>query len=182
MTDASSSKPTPDTSQPSQVETNDFNSRFVPERYDVEQYAGAVYGTIIAALSIVTLQPVDGFESAIAIVVTGAVFTTAHGYANWAGRGMVHGLGGSKWRSLGRAVMHEVPMIEGCYLPAAVLGVSSIFFARSTAGWLAMGVCVAQMAFWGVMIARRNNTSPYFGAALNIALGLTMVLLKWLVH
>lgn len=149
-----------------------------------ETIAGTVYGTIVV-LSVITAGA-KAFEHApwqLAAIaaVTVVVFWVAHVYA--------HGLGESL--SIGRRLtpseLAAIARRESSILLAAVAPVAMIVLgalgavAVSTALWLAVGAGVATLTVQGVRYARLERLSrvgTIITVAVNLALGLTIALLK----
>ncbi|MER5352240.1 hypothetical protein ABT093_18170 [Kitasatospora sp. NPDC002551] len=151
------------------------------ERARRTDYAGAVYGSMLAA-SVIAASSVDGphprFSLILLLVVTGLVFWAAHVYAHVAGQ-----------REAGRQVSrrqvvevgrHEWPIVEAAALPALAVLVSPWLGTRENA-WLALGVAVAQQVGWASLGARRAGAAPrqvLAEAVVNLLLGLVIVAAK----
>ena len=152
-----------------------------------ETIAGAVYGTIIVMATLVAGAPAFKHELwhlfAI-VVVTTLVFWAAHIYA--------HGLGESL--SLGRRITsselahiahRERAMGLAVVLPAVALVLGALGVIRgSWSIWLALALGVVALATQGFRYARLERLSALgttVVVCLNLALGLSLVLLKVIV-
>ncbi|WP_370151152.1 hypothetical protein [Streptacidiphilus sp. EB129] len=151
-----------------------------PSRTD---YAGAVYGSLLAA-SVIAASSVAGkfprFETVVLLLVTGLVFWVAHVYAHLVGERSVGQLiDWSKVRQVGKS---EWSIAEAAVLPAAVVAVSPVLGLSLTAtGWLALTVAVAQQVSWayiGAMHASASRREAAVEAAVNLVLGLVIVAAK----
>lgn len=149
-----------------------------------ETIAGTVYGTIVV-LSIVTAGATaleqDLWGLGVIAGVTVVVLWVAHVYA--------HGLGESLHaaRRLTGTELAAIARRESSIVRAAVLPVAAIFlgalgvFEDRTALWLAVAVGVATLAAQGVRYARLerlSRTGTIVTVAVNLALGLVIVVLK----
>jgi hypothetical protein len=148
--------------------------------------AGTVYGTIVV-LSVVTAASTvehDLWRLAVIAAATVVVYWIAHVYA--------HGLGESlkAGRRLTATELAAIARRESSILLAAVMPVAAILlgglgvFATRTALWVAVGVGVATLTVQGLRYARLERLSPagtIVTVAINLALGLVIVLLKALV-
>jgi hypothetical protein len=150
--------------------------------------AGAVYGTILVLAVISALSEYDDSTS-LAILggtfATSAVFWIAHVYADVLSRRAI-GDRTPLWPLLGIAARQEWPLIEAALAPALplLLGVLGLF-GTTPAVTLALLVGLADLAAWGYIAGRRMHESrmrSLASAAVAIALGTAMVLLKNLVH
>jgi hypothetical protein len=152
-----------------------------------ETIAGTVYGTIIVMATLVAGAPAfkkDLWSLLAIVVVTTLVFWAAHIYA--------HGLAESL--QLGRRLTaselaqiahRERAMGLAVVLPAAALVLGGVGVIRgSMAIWLALGLGVAALATQGVRYARLerlSRTGTAIVVGLNLALGLSIVVLKVIV-
>lgn len=149
-----------------------------------ETIAGTVYGTIVV-LSVVTAGATalerDLWGLGVIAGVTVVVLWVAHVYS--------HGLGESLHvgRRLTATELDAIARRESSIVRAAVLPVAAIFlgalgvFEDRTALWLAVAVGVATLAAQGVRYARLerlSRTGTIVTVAVNLALGLVIVVLK----
>lgn len=146
-------------------------------------YAGAVYGSMLAASVVATAGVVGAYpriQLAVMLIVTGLVFWCAHVYARLAGERLVGQ--GITWRETRRVAGHEWSIVEAAILPAAVVLVSpALGLGLAGTAWLALGVAVAQQVVWAFMGAVRAGASRRQAAVeglANLALGLIIVAAK----
>ncbi|MEU6662978.1 hypothetical protein [Streptomyces sp. NPDC046821] len=144
-------------------------------------YAGAVYGSLLAASVLAASsvhEPFPRLQLILLLLVTGIVFWLAHVYAHVAGE---REAGTSVTRAeIRRIASHEWPIVEAAALPALAVLVSPKLGTGENA-WLALGVAVAQQVFWACLGARRAGASrPQVVAqgAVNLLLGLVIVAAK----
>lgn len=152
-----------------------------------EAIAGTVYGTIIVLATITagaTAFQNDLWRLCVIIIASVMVVWIAHVYS--------HGLGQSlhlrrrlTWTELMAITRREyaIPLAAVLPLISLVLGATGVLAGR-TALWLAMGIGVATLTLEGLSYARierLNRTATIVTVAINLALGLTIVLLKALV-
>jgi len=151
---------------------------------DRADYAGAVYGSLLAASVVVgsapRRTPTPALSLVILLVATGVVFWLAHVYASLAGdreRGV----------ALTRQEMHRVgtrewPLAQAALPPAAAAGLCWLLgFSDATAAWCALFVALASQVGWTVVAGTRSDANPLLiivSAAVNLLLGLVIVLLK----
>jgi hypothetical protein len=152
-----------------------------------EAIAGTVYGTIIVLATITAGASafVDDLWR-LCVIITTSVFVVwiAHVYS--------HGLGQSlhmrrrlTWTELMAIAQREyaIPLAAVLPLISLILGATGILSGR-TAVWLAIGIGVATLTLEGLGYARLerlNLTATIATVSINLALGLTIVLLKALV-
>jgi hypothetical protein len=152
-----------------------------------EAIAGTVYGTIIVLATITAGAAAfenDLWRLCVIITASVAVVWVAHVYS--------HGLGQSlhlrrrlTWTELMAIARREyaIPLAAVLPLISLVLGATGLLAGR-TAVWLAMGLGVATLTLEGLSYARlerMNRTATIATVAVNLALGLAIVLLKSLV-
>lgn len=144
-------------------------------------YAGAVYGSLLAA-SVIAATNVHEEHPRLSLIVlllvTGIVFWMAHVYAHLAGEREVGRA--VSWGEVRRVGRHEWSIVEAAALPALAVLVSPWLGAGENA-WLAIGVAVAQQVVWATLGARRagaSNRQVAAEAAVNLALGLLIVVAK----
>ncbi|MFG2310524.1 hypothetical protein ACGFS9_17895 [Streptomyces sp. NPDC048566] len=142
-------------------------------------YAGAIYGSILAA-SVVAAAGAGGVHTRLDVilllVVTGLVFWATHVYAHLAGERIV---GQSwSWREIRRSGVHEWAIVEAAALPAAAVAVSGFGLSVNTGLWLALGVAVTQQVLWaclGAVRAGAGRGQVIAEGVVNLALGLIIV-------
>ncbi|MEU7095513.1 hypothetical protein [Kitasatospora aureofaciens] len=148
---------------------------------DRTDYAGAVYGSMLAA-SVIAASGVHETRPRLSLilllVVTGLVFWVAHVYAHLAGeREVGRRVGWHRVREVGR---EEWPLVEASALPALAVLVSP-WLGTGDSAWLAVGVAVAQQVGWATLGARRAGASTGQAAVegvVNLLLGLCIVAAK----
>ncbi|MEU6970077.1 hypothetical protein AB0A71_20510 [Kitasatospora aureofaciens] len=148
---------------------------------DRTDYAGAVYGSMLAA-SVIAASGVHETRPRLSLivllVVTGLVFWVAHVYAHLAGeREVGRRVGWHRVREVGR---EEWPLVEASALPALAVLVSP-WLGTGDSAWLAVGVAVAQQVGWATLGARLAGASTGQAAVegvVNLLLGLCIVAAK----
>jgi hypothetical protein len=150
-------------------------------------YAGAIYGSILAASVVATAGTTGEYprlEAVVLLVVTGLVFWATHVYAQIAGERIV----GQRWslRQIRRIGTHEWSIVEAATLPAAAVALSAVFGTSVGTGlWIALGIAVAQQIMWACLGAVRAGASRGLVVAegfVNLALGLIIVAAKVVLH
>ncbi len=155
---------------------------------DEHNYAGAIYGTILATSVVAGLseggQVADG-PAALVVLSTSIVFWIAHVYAGLLGQHLERH-GGLTWSRLHRVARHERPILASGLPPAAVLALGTIgIFERDTAYAVAIGIGVLSLVLWGVAYAREQGyglVGMLVAGLLNGLLGFLIVGLKVVVH
>jgi hypothetical protein len=146
-------------------------------------YAGAVYGSLLAASVVATAGAVGHYprlQLAVLLIVTGVVFWGAHVYARIAGERTV----GQpvSWRVVRRIGEHEWSIVEAALLPALAVAISPVLgLDLAGTAWLALGVAVAQQVTWAFLGAIRAGASrrqAAFEGLANLVLGLVIVAAK----
>jgi hypothetical protein len=146
--------------------------------------AGTVYGTIVVLASLAAGGKAfenDLWHLAALVVTTVLVLWIAHVYA--------HGLGESLQvgrrldaAELGAVAARELAIPLAAVAPTAMLALGAVGVIRgSTAVWLAVGICVGNLAVQGLRYAsleRLGRLGTLASVALNLALGLSIVALK----
>ncbi|MCL2551366.1 MAG: hypothetical protein FWE75_04405 [Actinomycetia bacterium] len=146
-------------------------------------YAGAVYGSLLAASVVATAGSVGDFprlQLVVLLLVTGLVFWVAHVYAHLAGERI---LGRPIDRGEARRVArHEWSIVEAAVLPAVAVAISPLLgLGLPGTAWLALGVAIAQQVAWATLGAVRAGASPRFAVGegiANLLLGLVIVAAK----
>jgi hypothetical protein len=158
-------------------------ARTVPER-DPTDYAGAIYGSLLAA-SVVTgtspgQHPPKPVELVALLLATGVVFWLAHVYAEVVG----HRSDGPflSRKDVRIAAAREWPIVQAAVPPAAAAGVGVLFgLSASASAWLALLVALAGQLGWALYVAGKAGASRrgmVAAAAVYLALGLLIVVLK----
>jgi hypothetical protein len=162
-----------------------MNTRDTEESPERGGFAGAVYGSLLAA-SVVAGSAVDGTPiSAGSLVVvllcTGVVFWLAHVYALVVSQD-THDL---TWRRLRAAGREDWPVAQASIPPAMGAAFASAFgMSDVVATWVALVIAVASQVAWAVAAAVMAHSSTRFvivSAIVNLVLGLAIVALKTLV-
>ncbi|WP_243869100.1 hypothetical protein [Streptomyces liangshanensis] len=146
-------------------------------------FAGALYGSLLAASVVATASTVGDFprlQVMALLLVTGVVFWAAHVYAQLAGERVVgRRIGWSDVRAVGR---HEWPIVEAAVLPAVAVVVSPLLgLGVDGAGWLGLAVAIAQLVAWafvGALHAGASRTQAGIEGMGNLILGLVLVAAK----
>ena len=151
-----------------------------------EHYAAAVYGSIVAAALIEAFRAehVKSEQIALAVLTTMTVFWLAHVWSDIVGDRIHHGprLQVVRLVRIGRA---EWPLVQASFLPVVVLmlGWAGVY-TDATAGRLALGVCVAQLFAYGLVVGRQAYhgwAAAIVAGLLNAGLGLVLIELEVLV-
>ncbi|RAG87398.1 hypothetical protein DN069_01850 [Streptacidiphilus pinicola] len=152
-----------------------------PVRAHRTDYAGAVYGSLLAA-SVIAASDLHGAHPRLSLIilleVTGIVFWMAHVYAHLAGEREAGKA--VSWREARRVGRHEWSIVEAATLPALAVLVSP-WLGTGDNAWLAIGVAVAQQVTWaalGALRAGATNRQVAVEAAVNLVLGLLIVVAK----
>ncbi|MFJ9648337.1 hypothetical protein ACWEPM_26090 [Streptomyces sp. NPDC004244] len=146
-------------------------------------YAGAVYGSLLAASVVAAAGSVGDFPRlhlVVLLLVTGVVFWAAHVYAHLAGERVIGGP--VDRREVRRVARREWSIVEAAVLPAVAAAISPLFGLGYTGtAWLALVVAVAQQVAWATLGAIRAGASRRMAAgegAVNLVLGLVIVATK----
>ncbi|MGG7575646.1 hypothetical protein [Streptomyces sirii] len=150
-------------------------------------YAGAVYGSLLAASVVAgagTLGSFPRLKLVLLLLGTGVVFWAAHVYAHLVGDQLVHQpLSG---RELRRVCADEWPIVQAAVPPAAAVAVSPLLgLGPNGAAWLGLAVAAAEQVGWAsvaVVRAGAPRRLVLFAGAVNLLLGLTIVALKAALH
>jgi hypothetical protein len=154
---------------------------------DRVDYAGAVYGSLLAASVVAGASPrKDPPGAAILITLllaTGVVFWLAHVYARLAGdRWRGARMSWARVRSVGR---REWPLAEAAFPPAMVAAICwAVGMSDSAVAWAALVTALCGQVTWAVVASARARAATFLvvGSALvNLLLGLSIVVLKVLV-
>lgn len=149
--------------------------------------AGTIYGTIVVMATVAAGshgEDTDAWRLAVVVAVTVLVLWVAHLYSHAIGESLEHG------RRLDRAELGAVARREWAIPAAAVAPIAALVLAalgvlgEQTAVWLALGFGVATLAVQGARYAtveRLSRTGTLVAIALNVFLGLVIVVLEALV-
>jgi hypothetical protein len=146
--------------------------------------AGTVYGTIVVLA--VLAEGSDAYAHElwrldVLLVVTSFVLWIAHVYAHGLGESMSlgHRLDIPEFRTI---VVREFSILAAALAPAVVIALGALHVLEArVAVWLAIGIAVTALAVEGARYARLERLTTFgtlFTIALNLALGLAIVLLK----
>jgi hypothetical protein len=151
------------------------------------QYAGAVYGSLLAASvvagSTAEGEPPPAAELMALLICTGVVFWMAHVYAEIVSHGLP---GGRLNRAEMRAAANRQWPLAQASLPPSVTAVFVSAFGGSdtAAAWAALGVAVVSQVTWSVAAARQGGATRgvvVLSGTANLVLGLVIVTLKTMV-
>jgi len=148
-------------------------------------YAGAVYGSLLAASVVVGTAPLKGAptlgELVGVLLVTGIVFWLAHVYARLVGERVATG-DPVTWLEIRRVGRHEWPMVEAAILPCIVATLVHLLHGSDVmAAWAALIAAVAGQVGWAVAATVRSGASTLVvivSGVANLVLGAVLVLLK----
>lgn len=147
-------------------------------------FASAVYGTILAAS---LLMAINGGPITIllGVVVTAVIFWLAHVHVAIL-RNVVRTGRHVTWVDARHALREEWPLAQASLSPVAPMLLAAVdILTVDQARWTGIAICVIGLIAWGIVISRvaglgRRATALTIG--INVALGLVLVVLKWLVH
>jgi hypothetical protein len=142
-------------------------------------YAGAIYGSIIATAFVGALRAahVSARDITLDVAASMLVFWLAHTWAAVAGERihMGHGLALHRVRALARA---EWPIVEAGFIPVLALFLGWIgVLGADTAAKLAIAIGVLQLFAWGLVLGRRVYHRWLGAVAAALANGLVGVVL-----
>lgn len=151
-----------------------------------DNLAGGVYGTILVTSIIAAADANDAIWRSLAIVVvTTFVFWLAHAYAHALAAGVDHGerLTYGEVRQIAR---RELPLLQASAVPALALLAGAVgLLERETAYWLAIGIGVVALIWWGLLFSRQvglSRTATVAVVLVNASFGLCVVALKAFVN
>jgi hypothetical protein len=152
-----------------------------------EAIAGTVYGTIIVLATITAGASAfqdDLWRLCVVIAASVLVVWVAHVYSHGLGQSlhMRRRLTWSEFMAIARRE-YAIPLAAVLPLISLILGAAGVL-EGTTAVWLALGIGVATLTLEGLSYARLerlNLTATLATVAVNLALGLTIVVLKALV-
>jgi hypothetical protein len=150
-----------------------------------QNYAGAVYGSLLAASVVAGTSPLQGTptlsELVALLMITGLVFWLAHVYARLIGERVESGTPITR-REIRRVAQHEWPLVESAIVPsvtaciAVLLGGSDL-----TAAWVALITAIIGQVGWAVVATVRSGAGMAIVVVSgigNLILGATLVALK----
>jgi hypothetical protein len=153
--------------------------------YRGADYAGAIYGSLLTASTIVGTSAVRTADTSSSrlleeLVVTSTVFWLIHVYVRAVGRELPAQV---PWaRATGRAARHEIPILLAVIPPAAVVLLGMVLKEPADqVGWAALGMALADEVFWTWFAVRQSNTHrgiAILSMAISFSLGLALVALK----
>ena len=146
--------------------------------------ASAVYGTILAASSLIASAGGPG-TVLLTVISTGVVFWLAHAHVALMRRVVRHGehLDARKIR---KALTEEWPLVQASLTPAAPMLLAVIgLIGETAAADLGILVCFIGLIAWGLVVARAARLSRFhtiIAVSINAGLGLLLVALKVILH
>lgn len=150
-------------------------------------FAAAVYGSILAAAVIASLDVGEVGEGDMTIALGGTllVFWLAHVWSEAIADRMQDPRPYS-WRRLRAVAAWHWPMVQASLGPLGALLLADLgVWSLTTAVTLALAISVAQLVGWGIAVGRRTFEgwpAALLSGAVDGALGLLIVMLKTLVH
>jgi hypothetical protein len=151
-----------------------------------DHYAAAVYGSIICAALIVPFFEQHGSAETVALTLlsTMSVFFLAHVWSTIVGERIHTGTRYNAHHTVAVA-RAEWPLVESTFGPVVVLllGWAGVW-SNSTAERIALGVCLAELFAWGLVVGRKAYGGWVSGAlsgVVNVALGAALIWLEVLV-
>ena len=154
----------------------------------VARLTSSIYGTVLAIALIAAYSAEEELDSlliAAALLVTLGVFWLAHSQAELLAVRYAAGHGLSR-KEVREHLRHGWPMVEAGFPPVGALLLGAVgLIGEDTAVDLALGVGVAELAAWGVAVGVKERLGVLRTAgvtAVNVSLGLAVVLLKLLIH
>jgi hypothetical protein len=150
-------------------------------------YAGAIYGSIIATAMIGALREagLSSKELTLDVAATMLIFWIAHTWAAIAGERihLGHGLLFHRVKALGR---EEWPIVEASFLPVVALILGWVgALETDTSARLAIAIGIGQLFLWGFVLGRRvygNWVGATLAAFGDGAVGVVIVLLEVWAH
>jgi hypothetical protein len=149
-----------------------------------ERIAGTIYGTIMVMAVLAAgsdSSTIDAWELDVIMVGTVGVLWIAHVYAHTLAESLSSGRPVNRKTAAGLAG-RELSIVLSAALPATALLLGALgIVSDSSAVWLALGLCTFTLAVQGARYARMaglRTSATIVVVALNLALGLLIVLLK----
>jgi hypothetical protein len=154
---------------------------------EVEQrdYAGAIYGSVLAASVVAGTSPGDDYASpaelAILLAATGLVFWLAHVYAELFG-GVRQGPDRLSWPNIRAVAANEWP-IAGSVVPPTLAALAGMAFGLSdvTTSWLCLVVALAGLTGSAVTAAAAAGVGRHLmglSALISLSFGGVIIVLK----
>lgn len=147
-------------------------------------FASAIYGTILAA-SLLMAVPGGPLQIMASVIITAVVFWLAHVHVALM-RGVARTGEHVTWPTARVALIEEWPLAQASISPAAPMLLAAIgLIGVDGARWIGIAICVVSLVAWGIVVSRRANLGRQATArtiAINVTLGLTLVVLKVIVH
>jgi hypothetical protein len=148
-------------------------------------FAGAVYGSLLAGSVVAGTSPLEGAptlgELVALLLVSGLVFWLAHVYARVIGDRVTSGAA-LTWALVRSVARHEWPLVEAAIGPCIVAALVTLFGGTALAAtWSALIAAIVGQVGWAVLAARRTGLSTALvivSAAVNLLLGLILIGLK----
>ncbi|HEY3087744.1 MAG TPA: hypothetical protein VGJ59_06755 [Jatrophihabitantaceae bacterium] len=152
-----------------------------------ETITGTVYGTIVVLASVTAagrLYLRDLWRLEVIVAATVLVLWLAHVYSDALGESLRVGRRLTA-AELGRVASHESAIPLAAVLPMAAVALGALgVIDGGTAVWIALGIGIGTLALEGLSYARLERLSllaTVASVAINLAVGLVIVLLKVLV-
>ncbi|WP_425557654.1 hypothetical protein [Kitasatospora cystarginea] len=150
-------------------------------------YAGAVYGSILAASVVATagtLGPFPRIKLVALLLITGLVFWAAHVYARIVGERLLHQpLTGEDVR---RVAVAEWPIVKVAVPPAVAVAIGPLLdLGVEGTAWLALAVALAEQVGWATVPVLRAGASRrivLLNGGVNLLLGVVLVVAKAALH
>ncbi|MEU4847648.1 hypothetical protein [Streptomyces gilvosporeus] len=162
---------------------HDGNKGPEPTAVRKTDYAGAVYGSLLAASVVAGAGTLGTFPRLVLVLLllgTGLVFWAAHVYAELVGDRLMHQA--LSRQEIRRVCADEWPIVQAAVPPAAAVAVSPVLgLGPQGAAWLALAVAVVEQVGWAtVAVVRAHAPRRLVLAAgtVNLLLGLIIVVLK----
>ncbi|NWF29508.1 hypothetical protein HW130_25185 [Streptomyces sp. PKU-EA00015] len=160
-------------------------TRHEPESAEAasRNYAGAVYGSLLAASVIATAGTLGSFprlQLVIMLLTTGLVFWMTHVYARLVGERVARHA--PSWKRIRHEARVESPIAEAALPPAAAVALSPLLgLSPGGTAWLGLAVAIAEQVVWStaaVVKAGAPRRLVAANGAVNLLLGLALVAAK----
>ncbi|WP_399085559.1 hypothetical protein ACGH2B_06725 [Streptomyces sp. BBFR2] len=146
-------------------------------------YAGAVYGSILAASVVATAGtagPFPRIELVLLLLITGVVFWAAHIYARLAGERLLSRP--VTREEVRRVAASEWPIVKVAVPPAVAVAISPLFgLGMAGTTWCALIVALIEQVGWATVPVVRGGATVrvvVLNAVVNLLLGAVIVLAK----
>ncbi|GAA2754746.1 hypothetical protein [Actinopolymorpha rutila] len=157
-----------------------------PARTPRADYAGAVYGSLLAGSVVAGAgagdHPLAPLDLGVAVLATGVVFWLAHVYARLMGSTDQPDLPMARIRAVAR---HEWPIVQAAFPPAALAFAGALLgWPANVASWLALVVAVTGGVGWAVFATAQAGASRsviVLSGFVNLVLGLAIIGVKSLI-